>query len=360
VSSPARTRVRARYSARLVVRGLVSITAIALVPLSVAACTGGSPSASSGKVTLTLYNGQHVQTTEALVAAFEKATGIDVAVRSDDEDVLDAEIVAEGSRSPADVVFSENSPALEYLQARGLLAPVDRSTLARTPAKFNSPRGNWVGISARVSVLIYNPSLIDKSALPTHVLEVADPRYRGKLAFAPGETDFQPVITSVLRTYGKAEALTWLDGIKTNAESHIYPDNEAISAAVNRGIVAFGVVNQYYWYRMRAEIGAANVHSRIAYFSPRDPGYVLDISGAAVMKSSRHEAAAQRLLGFLVSAKAQEIIAHSISFEYPIVSGVKSAQSETPFDELEPNPIDVAELGTGAQAVDLLRDVQLL
>ena len=137
MSSPARTRVRARYSARLVVRGLVSITAIALVPLSVAACTGGSPSASSGKVTLTLYNGQHVQTTEALVAAFEKATGIDVAVRSDDEDVLDAEIVAEGSRSPADVVFSENSPALEYLQARGLLAPVDRSTLARTPAKFN-------------------------------------------------------------------------------------------------------------------------------------------------------------------------------------------------------------------------------
>jgi len=133
-----------------------------------------------------------------------------------------------------------------------------------------------------------------------------------------------------MRTYGKAEALTWLDGIKTNAESHIYPDNEAISAAVNRGIVAFGVVNQYYWYRMRAEIGAANVHSRIAYFSPRDPGYVLDISGAAVMKSSRHEAAAQRLLGFLVSAKAQEIIAHSISFEYPIVSGSRARRARRP------------------------------
>ena len=35
------------------------------------------------------------------------------------------------------------------------------------------------------------------------------------------------------------------------------------------------------------------------------------------MKSSRHEAAAQRLLGFLVSAKAQEIIAHWISFRVP-------------------------------------------
>jgi iron(III) transport system substrate-binding protein len=358
--APARIRARGRSGTRLAVRGLLNLAAIAVLPLSVAACTSSSPSTASGQVTITLYNGQHVQTTEALVAAFEKATGINVAVRNDDEDVFDAEIVAEGQRSPADVIFSENSPALEYLQGRDLLAPVDRSTLARTPGKYNSPEGDWVGVSARVSVLIYNPGLIYKSALPTRVLELADPRYKGELAFAPGETDFQPVVTSVLRTYGKATALKWLDGIKTNAGGHVYPDNESISAAVNRGIVAFGVVNQYYWYRMRAEIGAANIHSRIAYFVPRDPGYVLDISGAGILKSSKHQAAAQRFLAFLVSEKGQEIIAHSISFEYPIASGVQTAQSETPFDELEPDPVDVGELGTGAQAIALLRYVQLL
>jgi iron(III) transport system substrate-binding protein len=341
------------------VRGLRRFTAIAVLALSLAACTSGSPSG-GGHETITLYNGQHVQTTDALAVAFEKATGIDVAIRSDDEDVFDAEIVAEGPRSPADVIFTENSPALEYLQDRGLLAPVDRSTLAHTPGRYNSPQGDWVGVSARVSVLIYNPSLIRKSALPTHVLELADRRYKGKLAFAAGEMDFQPVVTSVLRTYGKATTLKWLDGIKTNAGSHVYPDNETISEMVNRGIVAFGVVNQYYWYRMRAEIGASNIHSRIAYFAPRDPGYVLDISGAGILKSSKHQAAAQRFLTFLVSAQGQEIIAHSISFEYPIASGVKTVQPETPFDELRPNPIDVGELGTGSQAVNLLRDVQLL
>ena len=157
-----------------------------------------------------------------------------------------------------------------------------------------------------------------------------------------------------------ATALRWLDGIKANAGSHLYPDNETVSEMVNRGVVAFGVVNQYYWYRMRAEIGAADVHSRIAYFAPRDPGYVLDISGAGILKSSKHRAAAQRFLAFLVSAKGQEIIAHSISFEYPIASGVKTVQPETPLDDLEPDPIDVGELGTGAQAIALLRDVQLL
>jgi iron(III) transport system substrate-binding protein len=249
---------------------------------------------------------------------------------------------------------------VQYLADKGLLAKVDPSTLANTPSKYNSQQGDWVGVSARVSVLIYNPGLIAKSQLPTSVLQLADPRYNGLLAFAAGETDFQPIVTSVDRTYGKAATLKWLDGIKANASGHISPDNETIADEVNRGAVAFGVVNQYYWYRMRAEIGSGNIHSEIAYFVPRDPGYVIDVSGAGVLRSSTHQAAAQRFVAFLVSKTAQEIIAHSISFEYPIASGVQSAQPETPFGELKPNPIDIADLGTGAQAIALLHEVQLL
>ena len=211
-------------------------------------------------------------------------------VRSDDEDTLADEIVTEGSHSPADVIYTENSPALEYLQGKGLLAPVEPSTLAHTPSKYNSPQGDWLGVSARVSVLIYNPSLIGASQLPRTVIELADPKYGGKLAFAAGETDFQPIVTSVAHTYGEAAALKWLEAIKANAGSHVYPDNETIADEVNRGAVAFGVVNQYYWYRMRAELGAENVHSKITYFAPRDPGYVIDVSGAGILKSSKHKA----------------------------------------------------------------------
>jgi iron(III) transport system substrate-binding protein len=309
---------------------------------------------------ITLYNGQHEQTTDSLVAGFEKATGITVNVRSDDEDTLTDEILTEGSNSPADVIYTENSPALEYLQGRGLLASVDPSTLAYTPSKWNSPQGDWVGVSARVSVLIYNPSLISASQLPSKVTELADPKYKGKLAFAAGETDFQPIVSSYARTYGQAAALKWLEGINANAGAHIYPDNETIADQVNRGAVAFGVVNQYYWYRMRAELGASNVHSKITYFAPRDPGYVLDISGAAILKSSTHQAAAQKFLAFLVSKQGQEIIAHSISFEYPIDDGVSTAAPETPFDQLQPNPITIPELGDGSEAIALLRKAGLL
>ncbi len=313
---------------------------------------------------ITLYSGQHEQTTDGLVTAFEKQTGITVNVRNDDEDTLANLIAVQGSHTPADVFYTENSPALEFLQEKGLLAPVDSSTLSHTPSQYNSQQGDWVGVSARVSVIVYNPSLIPASQLPTSVMRLARPKYQGKLAFAPSETDFQPIVTSVLRTYGQATTLSWLEGIKSNAASHIVPDNETIVDEVNRGQVAFGVVNQYYWYRLQAEIGAAAMRSQITHFAPHDPGYVINVSGAAVLKYSKHQAAAQKFLAFLVSKQGEEIIGRAAgneqSYEYPLGSGVTTSAPETPFDQLQPNPITIADLGDGSAAIALLRQAGLL
>ncbi len=332
-----RHAVHRRALRRRLRSSVVGASALLLAGTLLAAC-GSSSGSSSGstKQSITLYSGQHVQTTDSLVAGFEKATGITVNERFDDEDTLADQIVTEGARSPADVIYTENSPVLAFLQNKGLLSSVDPSTLAHTPAKYSSAQGDWVGVSARVSVLIYNPKLIKASALPASVSQLADPRYKGELAFAPGETDVQPIITSYIRHYGESAALKWLDAVKVNAAAHIYPDNETIADEVNRGVVAFGIVNQYYWYRMRAELGASNVQSKITYFAPHDPGYVLDVSGAAILKSSTHQKLAQRFLAFIVSKQGQEIIAHSISFEYPIASGVSTVAPETPFTKLQP------------------------
>ena len=344
-------------------RWLASVAGVAACCALLAGIAGCGTAGGTAAQTITLYNGQHEQTADALVNAFEKATGIMVNIRSDDEDTLADQIVTEGSHSPADVFYTENSPPLESLQAKGLLAKVDSATLSRTPAKYNSPDGDWVGVSARVSVLIYNPSLISASKLPTRVSQLAEPKYKGKLALAPQETDFQPIVTSYLRAYGTSATLTWLKALYANASGHIYPDNETIADEVNRGAVAFGIVNQYYWYRMQAEVGSGNVHSKITHFAAGDPGYVVDVSGAAVLKSSTHQAAAQKFLEFLVSKQGQSIIADpskSISFEYPIASGVTTEAPETPFSQLQPYPMTIADLGTGATAIALMRQAGLL
>jgi iron(III) transport system substrate-binding protein len=208
--------------------------------------------------------------------------------------------------------------------------------------------------------MVYNTSLLKPDELPTSALELADPKWRGRIAIAGSETDFQPIVTSVARTYGEEAALHWLDAVKANAGGHNFPDNETVTAEVNNGQVALGLINQYYWYRMRAEVGAAATHSAIAYFAPHDVGYVLNVSGAGILRSSTHQKAAQRFLAFLTSTAGQEIIAHSDSFEYPIASGVTTAQPQTPFDQLQPNGITIEELGTGAQAIKLLQEAQLL
>ena len=212
--------------------------------------------AGSRATTITVYSGQHPQTVAALVSAFEKQTGIKVAVRSDDENVLDAQIVQEGKHSPADVFITENSPPLEDLQQRGLLARVSASTRAKTSTKYSSAQKRWIGVSARVSVMVYNTKALSPAQLPKSVLAFADPKWKGKLALAPTETDFQPLVTAVAARYGAARTVKWLKALKSNAGDHTYPDNETLVAEVNAGRAEVGIINHYYWYRLRDELGA--------------------------------------------------------------------------------------------------------
>src|ERR1700749_3112592 len=132
---------------RLVRRCRVPATACGLLACGLlAGCGAAGAAAATGAQdgqagSITLYSGQHEQTADGLVTAFEKQTGITVNVRSDDEDTLANLIAVQGSHSPAAVFYTENSPPLEFLQEKGLLAPVDASTLAHTPSRYNSPQG---------------------------------------------------------------------------------------------------------------------------------------------------------------------------------------------------------------------------
>jgi len=342
------------FGGKSILVGLAALAVMAVL-LPHAFHAGGAP-----RPGITLYNGQHPETTAALVAAFERTTGIRVRVRNGDEDDLANQLVQEGSASPADVFYAENSPVLQFVQGKGLLAPVAPAALAKVPARYNAPSGQWVGVTARLSGIVYNTTRLAPSALPSSVMDLADPKWAGRLGLAPSEADFLPVITSVARANGQAAALRWLKALKANAGSHVYPDNETLTAAVNSGKVAIAIVDNYYWYRLAYELGRPSMHSVFTTFAPRDAGYIIDVSGVAVLRTSRQPAAAQRFLAFLVSRDGEEIIAHSQSFEYPLGSGVTTAQPLRPFADLRPAPLGVADLGDGSVAVALLHEAQLL
>jgi iron(III) transport system substrate-binding protein len=334
-----------------------------LIAFAVSGCAGSGTSGdtSGSDPTLTLYNAQHEQTTAALIKAFTQHTGIKVRVKSDDESVLTAQIEQEGGHSPADVFYSENSNWLQQLDNRGLLSKVDTSTLSAVPTRDSATNGNWVGVSGRFSVMIYNPSKIGALQMPKSVLALAGPQYKGKLELAPGEKDFWPIITSIERAKGRAAALSWLKGIKANAGSDdSTPDNETLVSDVSKGLADIGLINHYYFFRLRDEMGSKSFHAKLSLFAPRDPGYVEDISGAAILKSSKNQAAAQKFLAFMTSAAGQRVLANSTSFEYPLVNGVAPNPALPPFGQFEPNPITPAQIGTGLDARDLLRQAGLL
>jgi iron(III) transport system substrate-binding protein len=232
------------------------------------------------------------------------------------------------------------------------------STLTAVPARYSSDHGVWVGVSARASALVYNPGQLGGAKPPSSILELARPLWRGKVGIAPSETDFQPLITAIIRLDGEKAAETWLKGLQAN--SRVYSDNETLVTQVNNGESAIAPINTYYWYRMRDELGAGAIHSALSFFAPADVGELIDVSGAAVLASSSHKAAAQRFLAFLVSPEGQETIAHSHSYEYPLRPGVAAAPALPPLSSIHATQLTPAELGDGSRALMLEQNVGLL
>ena len=347
------------------VRWAVAGVLAPLALLATACGSGGSAQPAAGSTdagtTITLYNAQHEQTTNALIAEFTKETGIKVRVDNNDEDVLTAQLQQEGSRTPADVVYTENSNWLQQLSDNKLLSKVDAATLASVPAKYNATDGTWLGVSARISVLIYNTKKLTPDQLPKSILDLADPQWKGKLELAPAETDFWPLVSSVNKAKGKDATLAWLKAIKANAGSDAnVPDNETVTSDIAKGTAELGVINHYYFYRIKAESGGGSFDANVAYFAPQDPGYVEDVSGAAVLAASKHQAAAQKFVAFLTSEAGQKILASSASYEYPIRPGVAANPELTPLTQLQPTDFTPADLGTGEDAKELLQQADLL
>jgi len=323
--------------------------------LAAALLTGGVSQAAS----LTLYSAQHEQTVNLLVKDFEKQTGISVKVRTGEGPELAAQLLAEGSASPADVYFTSNSPELMLLEEKGVLEKVQPSTLSTIPARYNSPSGDWVGVVARENVLIYNTKLSKPGELPSSLLELADPAWKGKLAIAPADGDFLPLVSAVLAMKGEAATLQWLKGLRSN--SQIFNDNEGVTAAVNRGAVATGIINNYYWARLHTELGDKGTHSALYHFANGDVGGLINVSGAAVLKTTHNQDASHQFLAYLTGESAQQLMAQSkVTYEYPLRAGVAPDPLLTPFSQLAPPALDMKTLGDDSHAVKLLRQAGLL
>jgi len=333
-----------------------AILTLAAVTVLLTGCSS-SAGVAAGSDTLVIYNAQHEQLTQEWADAFTKQTGIAVSLRNGGDSELANQLVAEGKASKADVFLTENSPAMSLVDNAGLFATVDPDTLAAVPAAYRPASGTWVGIAARSTVLVYNPSLIAEKDLPASLMDLADPAWNGKWGAAPSGADFQAIVSAMLQSQGADATRHWLAGMKAGAQ--IYANNIATMKAVNAGEIPVGVIYHYYWYRDQDGTKENSGNTRLHYFGHQDPGAFVSVSGGGVLASSTHQADAQRFLAWVTGEQGQRILGQGYSFEYPVIAGVPARSPLPPLDSLDAPTIDPSTLN-GTQVVDLMTEAGLL
>ena len=334
----------------MLTRTLALITALLIPMTALTACADDGPK-------IVVYNAQHEELIDAVAKEFTDETGIEVELRNGSDLELANQLVAEGDASPADVFLTENSPAMTLVDSKDLFTELDQSTLDQIPAEYRPGDGHWTGFAGRSTVLIYNTDMLGESDLPTSLMELAEPQWKGRVSFSPTGADFQAIVSAVLATEGEDKTRQWLEGLKENGT--VYDGNNVVLQSVNDGQVETGIAYHYYWYRDQEESGDNSDTSALHFFEGGDPGAFVSVSGAGVLAAGDHEADAQKFVDYLVSEQGQQVIADSYALEYTLNPKVDLGRDVKPLRELQPPKTDISDLNSPT-VVELMQEVGFL
>jgi len=275
---------------------------------------GSAPEAPAGAAVLTVYSGRGESLVGALFERAEAETGVKVSIQYGDTPEMVTRMLSEGAESPADLILAQDSGHLGALAARDALAPLPSGLLAQVDSRFQDPDGRWVGTSGRMRVLVYNTEL-PVAELPSSLKELADPKWKGKLGWAPGNGSFQAHVSALRALWGEDETRSWLKAVEANGPTR-YPKNSPQIEAAADGAIQIGWVNHYYWQRTKPET-AANYR----FSTAGDAGNVMMLAGVGVSAHSPNQEAALKVAEWLVSEGVQSYFATE-TFEYPTRPGV--------------------------------------
>ncbi|MEU9980685.1 iron ABC transporter substrate-binding protein [Streptomyces sp. NPDC050856] len=337
---------------RPMARRLTALAAAALLLPALAACGSDEPAG------LVIYSGRNENLVKPLVEKLEKHLGTNVDVRYGDSAELSAQLMEEGENTEAGLFLSQDAGALGALSKEGRLSPLTKATLDKVPAAHRGSAGDWVGVSGRVRVLAYHPDQVPTP--PNSVHDLVKPEWKGRIGFAPTNASFQAFVTGMRVLEGDEAARTWLKGLRAN-QPKAYEKNTAILEAVDKGEVSLGLLNHYYWYEQVAEKGAGEVKAKIHYLPKGDPGGLVNVAGAGILKGADKKQAdhARKAVDFLLSTESQTYFAQETK-EYPLAAGVKTAEGVPALESLQPPKIDLGRLDDLKKTLAMLQETGLV
>ncbi len=307
--------------------------------------------------TLVVYSGRSESLVGPIIEQFEEVTGVNVAVKYGSTGEIAATILEEGGNSPADVFFAQDPGGLGEVANAGLFETLPTSITEKVPTWARSPESEWVGISGRARVVVYNTENLTADQIPTKMEDFTKPEWKGRIGWAPTNGSFQAMVTAMRVVWGEEKTREWLLGIQAN-DPKVYPKNTPTVAAAGTGEVDVGFVNHYYLYRFLAEEGE-EFDARNYHVTDGGPGGIILVAGGGILKSAENKDNAERFFNFMLSRVAQQYFAGQ-TYEYPLVDGVNTNRLLTPLDELNNPDIDMASLEDLAGTQMLLRDLGIL
>jgi iron(III) transport system substrate-binding protein len=339
-------------------RRFLSASVAALAVLGAAACGGSDgPTDTTEGADLVIYSGRSESLVAGVLEDLEQQTGVKVGVRYAGSSELAAQLLEEGEATKADLFFSQDAGALGALAKAGRLEPLDPAVSEQVIDGFADPNGLWVGTSARARVIAFNPQQAPEAEQMTSVDAVLDPKYKGKIGYAPSNASFHAFVTALRVTKGEDGAKEWLTKFKAN-EPRKYDNNVLVLDGVDKGEVALGLINHYYWYERVAEKGADAVTAKIHFLGADDPGALINVAGVGILKGSDQKAAAEKAVNYLLSDKAQQYFADETA-EYPVIEGISSKHNLPPLAELKRASIDLNQLDSLETTLAMLGEVGL-
>jgi iron(III) transport system substrate-binding protein len=299
---------------------------------------------SHGSKEIVVYTSVDQPFAEPVLQSFEQATGIHVRAVYDVEAAkttgLVNRLIAEKARPQADVFWNSEIVRMIVLKRQGVLASYRSPAADGIPSGFRDPEGFWTGFAARCRVLLINTKLVKESDRPKSILELAEPKWRGRVAIPyPLFGTTSAHVAALFLTLGDVKARNYFQQLKAN-DVLVVDGNAASRDRVADGDVAIGFTDTD-----DANVAVqAGKPVRVIYPDQEGMGTLLIPNTVSLIADCPHAEAGKRLIDYLLSAEVEERLAAGESAQIPLRAGVKTPATVRPASAIKTMPLDYGSL----------------
>jgi len=300
-----------------------------------------------------VYSSRKEHLIKPLFERFTAETGVKVTYLTDKAGPLIQRLVAEGRRTPADMLITVDAGNLWQATQKGVLAKTDSDVLnANVPAELRDPDGHWYGLSKRARTVVYSTERVKPEEIVTYE-GLADAKWKGRVCLRTSKKVYnQSLVATMIARHGedKAEQIVrgWVDNLAVAPFSNDTKTMEGVLA----GQCDLGVVNTYYFGRLQKKDPAIKL--ALAWPNQETSGVHINVSGAGITKHAKHPEAAKKLLEWLSSETAQGDFA-GLNMEYPVNPRVEPTELVKSWGDFKGDSLNVSEAGRlQADAIKLM------